>query len=183
MKPPNIISHVDNRDLIQASTQCAFDLTQRCADRFKFWLLKQCMPVRNFVHHVTVTCASKCCESASRAAVAVSQSTALHFSRSDGPPTFLLPSGRASGQFSVIVQTSGLIEASPYFYILDIHQLVMKKNLQRWWKQHETHATTTVKSGSTVFSVPQQACHQRSWRVLPSNAHNRLKLAAKPQQK
>ncbi len=35
-------------------------------------------------------------------------------------------------------------------------------------------AATTVKNGSTVFSVQQQrACRQRSWRALRSNARNK----------
>ncbi len=42
----------------------------------------------------------------------------------------------------------------------------------------------TVESGSTVFRVPQQQrAPSAQLKSSASNAHNRLKLAAKPQQK
>ncbi len=80
---------------------------------------------------------------------------ALHFS-----PDFFTPLGpdfdRAN--FHVIVQTRArpraCFMASPYFYILDIHQLVMKRIAALVETTRDRAAT--VKSVSTVFSVPQQ---------------------------
>ncbi len=75
---------------------------------------------------------------------------ALHFSPA--------PTGLRSGQFSRhssdAGRASGLFLASPYVYILVIHQLVMKK-IAALVETTRDHAAVTVKSVS-VFSVPQQ---------------------------
>ncbi len=69
---------------------------------------------------------------------------ALHFS-----PT---PNGLRSGQFS---RHNSDFYASPYVYILDIHQLV-KKKIAALVETTRDRAAVAVKSGSTVFSVQQQ---------------------------
>ncbi len=94
---------------------------------------------------------------------------ALHFS-----PT---PTGLRSGQFS---RHNSDCWASPYVFILDIHQLVMKKIDAL--VETTRDRVPTVKSGWTVFSVQQQ---QRAVSAqLKSSASNaRNKACHKPLQK
>ncbi len=78
----------------------------------------------------------------------------------DGPRLCYAARAGLQGNFHVIVQT----QAGPracfilllIFYILDIHQLVMKKNAALVETTRDC-ATATVKSGSTVFIVPPAA--------------------------
>ncbi len=68
-------------------------------------------------------------------------------------PDFFTPIGpgfRAIFMSSDAGRASGLFYASPYFYILDIHQLVMKNKIAKLVETIRDHG------GSMVFSVPQQ---------------------------
>ncbi len=98
---------------------------------------------------------------------------ALHFSPA--------PTGLRSGQFSHHSSDAGLFWASPYFYILDIHQLVLKK-IAALVESTRDRAAAAVKSGSTVFSVQQQ---QRAVSLAEEFCIQKhaIKLALKPQQK
>ncbi len=110
---------------------------------------------------------------------------ALHFSPAPtGPEVFTplgLPSGKFSRHSSDVGWASGLFYVSPYFYILDIHQLVMKK-IATLLETTRDHAAT-VKSGSAVFSVPQQQQRAVSTAEEFCVQIHAIKLAIKPQQK
>ncbi len=79
------------------------------------------------------------------------------WARARKAPIFLRLQGWASGQFSRhssnTGRASGLFYASPYFYILDIHQLVMKKNCRSGGKETTLVHAATTESSLTVFRV------------------------------